>query len=601
MIRQNFNADWTVEKGDGNSRMNSFLGNTQTKTVHLPYDAMIHEARTPDTKNGAQTGFYPGGEYIFQKHFTAPQAWQGKPVSLVFEGVYQTALVYLNGWLLTRNVNGYAEFTVEAGPYLKYGADNLLKVIADNSLEPNSRWYTGSGVYRPVRLLVGNKVYLPQDTVRITTREADEGFALLDVTAQVQSASTVTERVTLQQTICREGTAVLTDRQNLLLQPGESRTVSFRYCVDSPALWSPENPNLYTSTMQVLEGEEELDREETGFGIRTLSIDAAHGVRINGQTVKLRGACIHHDNGILGAATLPDAEERRIRQLKEAGFNAIRSSHHPAGRALLDACDRYGVLVMDELSDVWNVRKNPYDYALYFEQDWKPTIQKMVAKDYNHPSVILYCVGNEISEAGSESGAETNRRLCNTFRELDPTRYTTNALNGLMAAGYRLREIMGDVMRKFPAQPGPSGGDGGGSNALNSFMSLMSGESGTVPERCFSGPPYRGRFYRHLQHALCSRRAEGCGLYRRCVRRRVHAAHRTGCTADPDSRPQDPASQRRGCRLCDDPIRGRKWHRRSAHQAHPEGGAGGCRHSGSCRQRKPLLRGALRHPRKRDL
>ena len=180
MIRQNFNADWTVEKGDGNSRMNSFLGNTQTKTVHLPYDAMIHEARTPDTKNGAQTGFYPGGEYIFQKHFTAPQAWQGKPVSLVFEGVYQTALVYLNGWLLTRNVNGYAEFTVEAGPYLKYGADNLLKVIADNSLEPNSRWYTGSGIYRPVRLLVGNKVYLPQDTVRITTREADEGFALLD-------------------------------------------------------------------------------------------------------------------------------------------------------------------------------------------------------------------------------------------------------------------------------------------------------------------------------------------------------------------------------------------------------------------------------------
>ena len=131
MIRQNFNADWTVEKGDGNSRMNSFLGNTQTKTVHLPYDAMIHEARTSDTKNGAQTGFYPGGEYIFQKHFTAPQAWQGKPVSLVFEGVYQTALVYLNGWLLTRNVNGYAEFTVEAGPYLKYGADNLLKVIAE--------------------------------------------------------------------------------------------------------------------------------------------------------------------------------------------------------------------------------------------------------------------------------------------------------------------------------------------------------------------------------------------------------------------------------------------------------------------------------------
>lgn len=438
----------------------------------------------PRTRKRCTDRLLPRRRVHFQKHFTAPQAWQGKPVSLVFEGAYQTALVYLNGWLLTRNVNGYAEFTVEAGPYLKYGADNLLKVIADNSLEPNSRWYTGSGIYRPVRLLVGNKVYLPQDTVRITTREVGEGFALLDVTAQVQSASAVTERVTLQQTICREGTAVLTDRQNLLLQPGESRTVSFRYCVDSPALWSPENPNLYTSTMQVLEGEEELDREETGFGIRTLSIDAAHGVRINGQTVKLRGACIHHDNGILGAATLPDAEERRIRQLKEAGFNAIRSSHHPAGRALLDACDRYGVLVMDELSDVWNVRKIPTTMPCTLSKTGSPPF-KDGGQGLQPSQCHLYCVGNEISEAGSESGAETNRRLCNTFRELDPTRYTTNAFNGLMAAGYRLREIMGDVMRKFPAQPGPSGGDGGGSNALNSFMSLMSGE------RVITLPPIR--------------------------------------------------------------------------------------------------------------
>ena len=478
MIRQNFNAGWIVEKGSSDSRMNSFFGSTKPETVHLPYDAMIHEARTPDTKNGAQTGFYPGGEYIFQKHFTAPQHWQGRPVSLVFEGVYQTAMVYLNGWLLARNVNGYAEFTVDIGAHLNYGGDNLLKVIADNSLEPNSRWYTGSGIYRPVRLLVGNKVYLPQDAVRITTRQIGEDFALLDVTVKLQSASTIAEKVDVQQTIGRPGTAALTDRQSVLLRPGEAKTLSFRYCVPDPALWSPETPNLYTSTVQVLCGEEELDREESSFGIRTLTIDAVHGLCINGKTVKLRGACIHHDNGILGAATLAAAEDRRIRQLKEAGFNAIRSSHHPAGRDLLDACDRHGVLVMDELSDVWNVRKNAYDYALYFAQDWKPTIERMVAKDYNHPSVILYCVGNEISEAGTESGAYTNRELCDTFRALDSTRYTTNALNGLMAAGYRLREIMTDVMQKFPAQTGKAGGDGAGSNALNSFMSLMAGEKG---------------------------------------------------------------------------------------------------------------------------
>lgn len=478
MIRQNFNAGWTVEKGSNDSRMNSFLGNVDSKTVHLPYDAMIHEQRTPDTKNGAQTGFYPGGEYIFQKRFTAPQEWQGKPVFIAFEGVYQTALVYLNGWLLKRNVNGYTEFTVDVGAYLKYGADNLLKVIADNSLEPNSRWYTGSGIYRPVSLLMGNKVYLQQDAVRITSREVCKDSAVLESSAMVQSCSLCTERVTVQQTISFGEKTVLSDRQDLLLKPNECQEVFFRYCLTDPQLWSPETPALYTSKVRILEGDVELDCEEDVFGVRSLTIDAVHGVRINGKTYLLRGACIHHDNGIIGAATLDFAEDRRIRQLKAAGFNAIRSSHHPAGRALLQACDRHGVLVMDELSDVWNVRKNPYDYALSFAEDWETTVEKMVAKDYNHPSVILYCVGNEISEAGSDAGAYMNRLLCNKFRALDPIRYTTNALNGLMAAGYRLRDIMVDIAREFPTQANKAGGNGAGSNALNSFMSLMAGEKG---------------------------------------------------------------------------------------------------------------------------
>lgn len=478
MIQQNFNADWTVEKGNADSRMNSFMGKVEAKPVHLPYDAMIHEARTPDTKNGAQTGFYPGGEYIFQKHFTALPEWQGKPVFFRFEGVYQTALVYLNGWLLAKNLNGYAEFTVDAAPYLKYGVDNLLKVIADNSLEPNSRWYTGSGIYRPVQLLVGGRVYLPQDTVRITTRTASESDAVLDVAAKVQSASTVTEKVVVRQTVLYKGEPVLTDEQSVLLRPGEEQDVMFRFCLTGPKLWSPDDPQLYTSRVQVLAEGAELDRAEERFGVRTLTIDAANGVRINGKSYKLRGACIHHDNGLLGACTLAAAERRRVRQLKQAGFNAIRSSHHPAGRALLDACDEYGVLVMDEVSDVWNIRKNPYDYALHFAQDWERTVEGMVAKDYNHPSVILYCVGNEISEAGTDSGVYTNRQLCNKFRLLDPTRYTTNALNGLMAAGYRLREIMADIAQKFPLRAEKTGSDGAGSNALNSFMSLMAGEKG---------------------------------------------------------------------------------------------------------------------------
>ena len=476
MIRQNFNADWRIEKTNGNQMANAFLGRTNAKAVHLPYDAMIHETRTPDTPNGAQTGFYPGGEYTFEKEFYVPDSWRGRPVFLTFEGCYQLATIIVNRFLAGKSVNGYAEFTVDVTPFLQYGAENYLRVIADNSLMPNSRWYTGSGLYRGVRLLVGNAVYIPQDSVCVTTREIGNDFADVEVTAAVQNAVNETKRVTVCNTLTHDGSDAAEDVQHLLLRPGEKRVVHFRYCLSSPVLWSPDAPNLYTCVTRVLNGKDEFDRDETSFGVRIVSIDAVHGVRINGQTIKLRGACIHHDNGIIGATTLAAAEDRRIRQLKEAGFNAIRSSHHPAGRDLLDACDRHGMLVMDEVSDVWNTRKNQYDYALHFAEDWRATVEKMVAKDYNHPSVILYCVGNEISEVGSEHGAETNRNLCDALRELDPTRYTTNALNGLMAAGLRLRQIMQDVAARFPV--GKAGGDSAGSNALNSFMSLMAGEKG---------------------------------------------------------------------------------------------------------------------------
>lgn len=478
MIVQNFNADWQFEKGSSDSRMNSFLGKSNVQTVHLPHDAMIHEPRTPNTPNGAQTGFYPGGEYIYQKRFTAPAEWRGKTVQLLFEGVYQTALVYVNGAFAAKSVNGYTDFFVDLTPHLKYETENLIKVIADNSRMPNSRWYTGSGIYRPVELLIGGSAYLTFDGVRYTIREADESFALLDVTAEVKSSSAATEHLRIRQEIAIEDKVVLQDEQQVILRPAKTEMITFRYCLQNPRLWSPESPDLYTGRTTVYNGDTKLDEDVTAFGVRTLTVDAVRGVRINGKCVKLRGACIHHDNGILGAADFSSAARRRCEQLKAAGFNAIRSAHNPASRALLNACDACGLLVMDELSDVWNTRKNPYDYAIDFAADWEQASEKVVAKDYNHPSVILYCVGNEISEAGTESGAATNQALCAKFRALDPTRYTTNALNGLMAAGYRLREIMKDTAIHFDAQHGKPGGSGGGSNALNSFMSLMAGEKG---------------------------------------------------------------------------------------------------------------------------
>lgn len=478
MIRKNFNHDWRVMKGGSSASAAAFMGTANVQNVHLPHDAMIHEVRTPDVESGAQTGFYPGGEYIYEKLLTAPEEWKEKAVFLEFEGIYQTAMVYINGALAATNLYGYSNFYVKLNPWLNYGVENKIKVIANNSLVPNSRWYTGSGIYRNVKLIVGDRIHVPNDGIRITTLAADTESAIVEVETKVQSISKVREKVTVQVVLEKDGKTIAKDRQMVVMYPETLETARCSICVENPQLWDCENPNLYQCRVLIEGADQVLDETTENFGIRTLTLDAAHGLRMNGKEVKLRGSCIHHDNGILGAATLEKAEERRCRQLKEAGFNSIRSSHHPVSKAMLNACDRYGILVMDEISDMWTLHKNPCDFALHFEECWEEVAEKMVAKDYNHPSVILYSSGNEITEAGSEAGAAINRKISNKLHELDHTRYTTMGLNGLMTAGTRLKEIMGDVMKRFGTVQAEGQGNSDGSNAFNSFMSLMEGEKG---------------------------------------------------------------------------------------------------------------------------
>ena len=494
MIRSNFNHDWRVMKGGSSASAAAFMGNADIQSVHLPHDAMIHEARTPDVESGAQTGFYPGGEYIYQKTLTAPEEWKEKAVFLEFEGIYQTAMVYINGALAKTNLYGYSNFYVKLNPWLNYGTENTIKVIANNSLVPNSRWYTGSGIYRNVKLIVGDRIHVPNDGTRITTLAADTQSAIVEVETKVQSISKERETVTVQVLLEKDGKTIAKDRQMVVMYPETLETARCSICVENPQLWDCENPNLYQCRVLIECAGQALDETTENFGIRTLTLDSAHGLRMNGKEVKLRGSCIHHDNGILGAATLEKAEERRCRQLKEAGFNSIRSSHHPVSKAMLNACDRYGILVMDELSDMWTLHKNPYDFALHFEECWEEVAVQMVAKDYNHPCVILYSSGNEITEAGSEAGAAINRKICNKLHELDHTRYTTMGLNGLMTAGRRLKEIMGDVMKKFGTVQTEGQGNSDGSNAFNSFMSLMEGE--------------RGEYF--ASHPLLTEALEGC-------------------------------------------------------------------------------------------
>lgn len=479
MRKESFNNDWKIIKGSNSSMLSMLMGGGDMSSIHLPHDAMIHETPVPDTKNGAQTGFYPGGEYVYLKKLDAPKEWADKTVVLEFEGVYRTAMVYVNGSLAKKNLCGYSNFYVVLDPYLMYGTKNEIKVIADNASELNSRWYSGSGIYRDVNLLIGERIYIPEDGVKITTRSIGEDFANVEIQTEVRNLIHVKEKVQVKTILSFEGKVVAEDLVPVTLFPKGCETIRQTVSIKKPYLWDCDNPYLYDCKVQILLGESILDEVDIRTGLRILTLDVNHGLQINGKEVKLRGTCIHHDNGIIGATTLSAAEDRRCRQMKEAGFNSIRSAHHPMGKAMLDACDKYGMLVMDELTDMWTYHKNPQDLALNFADIWEDLVERMVKKDYNHPSVVMYSSGNEIPELGLDSGAGMNRAICNKFHELDSSRYTTTGINGMMAVSFScgLDKVLSDLVDGYEtADEDLDDGANSGANAFNAYMSIMDGE-----------------------------------------------------------------------------------------------------------------------------
>jgi len=369
------------------------------QAVTLPHDAQISEKRGADVSNGGH-GYFPGGIYTYEKTFTAPKEWEGKDVLVEFEGVYKNATVSLNGKELCFHPYGYTGFFVELSDLI-YGAENTLSVVVDNSKLPNSRWYSGSGIYRPVWLYVCEKGGLRPESVKIST------VSIHPAVVKIESPVSVKADV---DGITGEGT-------------------SFELTIPNAKLWSDETPTLYTAKITAGEG----DSVEIPFGIRQITW-SNKGLFINGKETLLRGGCVHHDSGILGAATYAESEERRVRILKENGFNAIRSSHNPASKALLDACDRLGMYVMDETFDMWYNRKNPYDYGVDFNDWWERDTTAMVERDFNHPSVILYSIGNEVAEPFEQKGIDAGRKMVELCHKLDPTRPVTCGTN-LMIIG----------------------------------------------------------------------------------------------------------------------------------------------------------------------
>ena len=441
MIRRSFNTGWVA--GLKQTPFASLTGpKPEAKPVTLPYDIIRDLPRSPESDQGEHAGYFPGGFFEYSKTFHVPDEYRDKTVTFEFEGVYRDAMVYINGDFAAHRPSGYSTFSVKADPYLEYGQPNTIRVEA--RAHKDSRWYTGAGIYRNTKIIIADPVHVALDGVRITTPDVDAQRAVITVATTLQNEGRATRTIRLRTRILdAAGAVVASGSSPVTLRPGTTEVTRTRLYVTHPALWAVDTPTLYTAENTVTDDDHTLDEERTSFGIRTLQLDPEHGLRINGETVKLRGACIHHDNGPLGSASITRAEERRVEILKAAGFNAIRSAHNPLSKAMLDACDRLGMLVMDELSDVWTIAKSAFDYSLAFPEWWEQDVEAMVTKDFNHPSVILYSIGNEIFEVGRPLGSTWGRRLAEKVRSLDGTRFVTNAINGALAVLDRMPELLG--------------------------------------------------------------------------------------------------------------------------------------------------------------
>lgn len=384
----------------------------QAFEVTLPHDAMLLDERKENCPSGVTNGWYDAKDYTYEKTFTVPAEAKGQKVFLEFEGVYRKATVYLNDEEVAYHSYGYTGFYVDATSHLNMDGENTLRVEVINSDQPNCRWYSGTGIYRPVWMYIAPKKHIKVDRIKITTLDYEK--------RKIQAAveTTASDHVLVE---ILDGDRILACEDGLA---DGSKKCRLEMVLPGAELWSPENPKLYTC--KVTFGE---DVQEVKFGIRTVECTPEKGFRINGERVILNGACIHHDNGILGACAYDFAEERKIRILKEAGYNAIRSAHNPCSKAMLDACDRLGMLVMDEYIDGWYIHKTKYDYATEIEKNYKSDLKDLVDKDYNHPSVIMYSTGNEVSETAQKKGIAFTGALTKRLHELDPTRPVSCGVN----------------------------------------------------------------------------------------------------------------------------------------------------------------------------
>ena len=424
-----FSDNWAFFLGDSSTLSTTNYDHSHWRKLDLPHDWSIEGVSKKNNPSEGDGGFFPTGTGWYRKSFTAPSEWKKKKVSIYFEGVYMNSELYINGALVGKQPYGYTSFRYDITPFLKFDEKNSFAVRVDNSQQKNCRWYSGSGIYRHVWLQITDSTHIKHWGVAISTPVVSKTSATVEINTTVVNESNSTQELVISTLLTDKKEALgTTNILQITLEANQQQIVTQQLTVQNPKLWSPETPHLYQAQISIKKGNAIIDETTEAFGIRSIVFNAENGFLLNGKQVLINGGCVHHDNGCLGAAAYDRAEVRKVELLKQAGFNAVRTSHNPPSEAFLHACDSLGLLVVDEIFDGWRTKKTPHDYAKLFDKWWRHDLESMVRRDRNHPSIILWSIGNEIIERTKPEAVATAKMLAEAVRTIDPTRPITSAM-----------------------------------------------------------------------------------------------------------------------------------------------------------------------------
>ena len=493
-----FNDNWSFSLSDNPKASETDFNDKEWRVLNLPHDWAIEGDFSKDNPSGTGGGALPGGTGWYRKTFIPSNEDSDKIIRIDFDGIYMNSEVFINGQSLGKRPYGYISFGYDITPYLKWNEKNVIAVRVDNSEQPNSRWYSGCGIYRNVWLTKTNPVHVDEWGTYVTTSEISNNNATLNIVTTVQNSGNNNETVTLKSILNdMDGSIVAETESSVSVVAGQKSDINHTLNISSPKLWDIENPYLYSLVTEVIKDGKCIDRYTTTTGVRDFKFDAEKGFILNGKQTKINGVCMHHDLGCLGAAVNTRAIERQLQILKDMGCNGIRCSHNPPAPELLDLCDKMGFIVMDEAFDMWRKKKTSHDYARYFNEWHEKDLRDFILRDRNHPSIFVWSIGNEVLEQWSDAKADTlsleeanlilnfghsadmlakdgeisvnsllTKKLADFVRELDPTRPVTAGCNepnpgnhlfksgALDIIGYNYHNAnIPDVPENFPGKP----------------------------------------------------------------------------------------------------------------------------------------------------